>query len=352
MNVPSLRLAGQRIASGRVATPEEAVAWMGAVQAQDRAMSLWAIGLRTDGCSEADVEAAVSAGRIVRTWTMRRTIHFAAAEDVHWMMALTRERVLRAYRKSLARLGLDEDDLATARRVVAKALEGGSRLTRPALYERLEAAGVPCGQSRGTHLMWRLGQEGITCFGPRDGKQPTMVLLDEWVTRRRDLAGDEALAEFASRYFRSHGPATAHDFAWWSGLTMGDARRAIAAAGLEEVSVGDETHYLDPSAVGAPVEGVYLLPAFDEYLVAYRGRAEVIEPAHLGRVNRGGGMFAPIVVVDGRVEGTWRRTVKRTTVEVAPEAFGRLEAQALEGIEAQAARFGEFLGVPAVVTAG
>ena len=52
-------------------------------------------------------------------------------------------------------------------------------------------------------------------FGPTDGKQPTFALFDEWITHSRDLAGDEALAEFALRYFTSHGPATVRDFAWW-----------------------------------------------------------------------------------------------------------------------------------------
>ena len=68
----------------------------------------------------------------------------------------------------------------------------------------------------------------MICSGPRRGKQFTYALVEERAPRARVLPRDEALAELARRYFQSHGPATVHDFAWWSGLTVKDARAGAA----------------------------------------------------------------------------------------------------------------------------
>jgi hypothetical protein len=350
-DIVRLRLANQRIAHTSFSTPEEAVSWMGAMQAQDYLMSLWAIGLRTNGCTEADVEAAVGEGSIVRTWTMRRTIHFAAAEDIHWMMRLTSERIIKSYGKNMTRLGLDGELLAKARKVVVKALEQDHCLTREALYQRLSAAGVPTDKGRGIHLLWRIGQEAITCFGPRDGKQYTFVLLDEWVTKRRDLTRDEAITEAARRYFTSHGPATAQDFAWWSGLTMKDVRAGIASADLVEEAIDGAPHYMGPDQVTAANDGVFLLPAFDEYLISYKDRSAIIDPADMGLVNRGlNGMFNPIVVIDGRIEGTWKRDLKKNTVTVKPSPFEAFSTKSTKRIGSEAHRFGRFLGLDAQIS--
>jgi len=350
-DITRFRLANQRISNSSFSTPKEAVSWMGAMQAQDYLMSLWAIGLRTTNCTEADVEAAIEDGLIVRTWTMRRTIHFAAAEDVHWMMSLTKERIIKAYGKNMARLGLDEDHLVKARRVVVEALEKEGCLTRDALKERMEAAGVPVDKSRGVHLLWRIGQEAISCFGPRQGKEYTFVLLDDWVRNRRDLTREEAISEATRRYFASHGPATAQDFAWWSGLTMKDVRSGIASADLIEEAIDDATYYMGPDQATAANDGVYLLPAFDEYLISYKDRSAIIDAAGMGLVNRGlNGMFNPIVVVDGRIEGTWKRDLKKNTVTIKPSPFEAFSTKSTRGICSEAHRFGTFLELDAQVS--
>lgn len=349
-DITRLRLAGHAISRTSFSTPEQVVSWMGAMQAQDYLMSLWGIGLRTTGCTEADVEASIRAARIVRTWTMRRTIHFAAAEDVHWMMSLTKERIIKAYGKNMTRLGLDEDHLKKARKVVVKALEQDHCLTRDALYERMSAEGIPIDKSRGIHLLWRIGQEAITCFGPRDGKEYTFVLLDEWVANPRVLSREEALAEAARRYFTSHGPATAPDFAWWSGLTMKDVRAGIADANLVEETIDGTTYHLGSEHLDAPKNGVYLLPSFDEYLISYKDRTAIIDPNDMQLVNRGlNGMFRPIVVIDGRIEGTWTRKTKTHSVTLDPHPFVRFTQKSRTGIAAEANRFGTFLGLQADV---
>ena len=96
--------------------------------------------------------------------------------------------------------------------VAPSGADAGSRAPR---RTRPSSAG-----QRGIHVLGQLAQEGLLCLGPREGRQPTFVLLDDWIPRSRDLPREEALAVLATRYFASHGPATLQDFTWWSGLTM------------------------------------------------------------------------------------------------------------------------------------
>ena len=279
---------------------------------------------------------------------MRGTLHFVARADVRWLVALLAPRVIRRAAGRYRELGLDDATFAKCRDLLEQALDGAAPLPRRDALASLERAGVTTSGQRGVHILGRLAMEGVLCMGPHGDKQPTFTLVDTWVPRARGgvLAGDEALAELTRRYFTSHGPATERDFAWWSGLTLGEARRAIAAAApdIRSTTARGVTHY-----AGAEVEApartrppALLLPAWDEYTVAYRGRDELLDAEHAARL--GNGIFAPVVVVDGRVVGTWRRTTKRSRVAVAldlVEAPSRAVAVALEHA---AARYGALVG--------
>jgi hypothetical protein len=307
LDVARLRLHNQLVTRHAFERPGEVVRWMGAVQAQDYAGALWAVGLRLSGATASDVERAVAEREIVRTWPMRGTLHFVPPEDTRWMLELLTPRVVARSAGRYRQLGLDEATLSRSRRTVERALAGGRRLTRPALYRKLEAAGIATAEQRGIHILGWLAQKGVVCFGPREGKQPTLTLLDEWVPEPRRLAREEALAELAKRYFTSHGPATLHDFAWWSGLPMADARAALAAVASDITSetAGERTLWFPPSGAIAKRAGAHLLPVYDEYTVAYRDRSDVLDPALARRA--GNGIFGNVVVVDGQVVGTWTK---------------------------------------------
>jgi hypothetical protein len=232
------RLANLCIAASAARDPAGVVTALGAMQAQDYASSLWAIGLRLAGATLTEVEKAVAARTIVRTWPMRGTLHFVPAPDVRWMLDLLTPRVLAGSVNRQAALELDAAVFARCRQVFQRALTGGRQLTREEMLTTLERGGIPVDPRRGYHILWRLGQEQFLCFGPRAGKQPTFVLLDEWVPASRRLSREESLAELARRYFTSHGPATLRDFVWWSGLKVSDARTAIE---LSSSSLASET---------------------------------------------------------------------------------------------------------------
>lgn len=344
------RLHNQRLAATNFEDPADAVRWLGAVQAQDYLGALWAIGLRTRNATEKIVERAIADRAIVRTWPMRGTLHFVAAEDARWMLELMTRRVVAASAKRLDReYGLDEKVAGRSGEAVARALEGGRHLTRDAIYRTLENARISTAGGRGLHITWRMAHDGLICFGPREGKQQTFALLDEWVPGAKRMARDEALAELARRYFTSHGPATVHDFAWWSGLLLSDAAEGLAMAGGELASfdLGDRKCWTSTSTPpGGSSPRAFLLPAFDEYTVAYRDRDAIVESAH-ARHAEGMDILRPAIVMNGRVTGSWTRTLAKDSVTFELTPFTRLGATARRVVAAAGRRYAAFLELSA-----
>lgn len=353
MDAPDIgqqRLRNQRITGRRFGQPAEVVRWMVGMQAQDYRQALWAIALRTRSARLADVEQAVSSGRIVRTWPMRGTLHFVPAEDVRWLLDLLAPRRLAADRTRLQQLGLDERVLERCGQLFSDALRGGGRLSRSAMLQLLAEAQIDTTGQRGYHILGRLAQAGLLCLGPVQGNEQTFVLLDDWVPAPRRLGREAALAELAARYFASHGPATVEDFAGWAGLTLTAAREGLAAAqsGLVSERRGARTWWCgnDEERGGDDPPSVVLLPGFDEYLLGYRDRSAVLAAAHAYRVVPGGnGVFFPIVVEGGQVIATWKGAVKRGAVQVTVNPFTE-GAVSTDRLAEAARRYGDFLGVP------
>jgi hypothetical protein len=349
LDIAEGRLQSQRIAGAGFKAPGEVVAWMGAVQAQDYLAALWAVGLRTEAAQEDAVEQALADRTIVRTWPMRGTLHFVAPADIRWMLALMAPRMLAGRRTRHRQLELDQDTFDRARDLIVPALEGGRRLTRDALYEILEAAGISAAGQRGIHILQMLALEGLLCFAAREGKQQTFALLEEWVPPARKLTRDESLAELVARYFTSHGPATVQDFTWWSGLTVADAKKGIELAGsrLEWEVIDGRAYGFAAAAAQAPKSSsptAYLLPAFDEYTVAYRDRSAVLDPSHGGIVSTNG-IFYPAIVLDGQVVGTWKRAIGKGAVTITLSPFIPLKKKQRQAVTEAAERYADFLGV-------
>lgn len=345
----AMRLHHQGIASPQAATVADTVARLGAVQAQDYHAALWAVGLRTAGASEADVEAAIARGEIIRTWPMRGTLHLLTAADVRWMLALMASRVIALDAARQQReYGLDQRLAGLCADVLSRALEGGRRLTRSALYEVLETAGIATGQQRGLHILGLLAQQGVLCQGPREGRQPTFALLREWAPQSRDLPREQALTELALRYFRSRGPATVQDFSNWSGLTVTDARRGLQAAAqqLQKTSLDGRDYWFGADAEPHPAPAVHLLPAFDEYLIAYKDRSAALDPAIARQVIGVNGLYNPVIVIDGRVAATWKRSIGRESVALELQPLRTLKRTELRAIGDCVRRYGQFLGKP------
>ncbi|MGB8353315.1 MAG: winged helix DNA-binding domain-containing protein [Chthoniobacteraceae bacterium] len=345
------RLINQQIASSRHKSAAELVAGFGAMQAQDYSNALWAIGLRLPDATEKEIEQAVADRKIVRTWPMRGTLHFVAAEDVRWMLALLTPRIVAGSASRCRELELDDKIFARCGKLFASALKGGQQFTREAMMQLLESDGITAGSQRGYYILWRLAQEGVLCFGPRSGKQQTFTLLDEWVVKSKKMDHDAAVAELARRYFTSHGPATLLDFAGWSGLKVSDARAGLESITRELSSMSvDDTVYWMPRELPDAAEGVlpegYLLPGFDEYLLGYKERSAVLELRHAQKVVPGSnGIFLPTLMIDGRIAGTWKRAVKKNAVVITISPFATVK-KIEKKLAAAAGRYSRFTGLP------
>jgi len=362
-NIVRHRLANQRISDlvSGAKRPEDALASMGAMQAQDYPAALWAIGLRCENSTQKDIEAAIAEKRIVRTWLLRGTLHFVASSDIHWMVRLLAPR-LTAYSASRERqLGIGDDIVKKSKTLFARALEGGRRLRRDEMYEVLKKGRITAKDMRGYHLLYRAASDGLICFGAHDGKRPTFTLLDEWIVDRKEISDDRALGELASRYFTSHGPATIKDYVWWSGLKVSDAKTGVEGASpqLVEEEIGGKTYYAPRNEPKSRDDGrtVHLLPAFDEYLVGYSDRSAMLgnektqERLRSGKITftHSNGIFLPTLVIDGEVVGTWKRRDDDGKAILTVQTFVKLDDEQLEGVKRAAERYGDFLGVPVLL---
>jgi DNA glycosylase AlkZ-like len=344
------RLRAQQISRHDFDTPAKLVSWLGAVQAQEYPAAKWALGLRLPrGATDQSIENAVSDGSILRTHALRWTWQFVSPDDIRWLIELVRARLNERARKRHGDLGLDAATFRKCNTVIEKAIRDGSNLTRDEIAARLKGARIsPAGQ-RLPHILARAELEGIICSGARKGKHSTYALLDLRVPKsKKRFTREEALAELAHRYFVSRGPATVSDFSWWSGLAPAEARSGVESVKSKLVSktIDGKSYFSGPSKPARSTKGLaYLLPAFDEYLVAYRNRDAVLDPNVAKRVNAGGGILWPTVVVDGRVVGTWRRVLSRTTVFIEIGLFEKRARAAKDAIADAAARYGTFLGL-------
>ena len=340
-----LRLANQLI-SAPAANPRDAVHHLLAMQAQDFAQAVWAVGLRS-ASSRTEVLAALERGEIVRAAPFRGTLMFVAAEDLGWILSVTSARTLASGAGRFRALGLDETVFNKARDVALSTLSGGRSLDRAGFFAALGLHNIATDGQRGYHIIWWLAQQQVLCWGPPMGTQQALVLVDEWIQHPRVLTRDEAVRELAQRYFTGHGPATLKDFAWWAGITLADARAGIAAAELVALDF-EGVHFFTVHTELAPGGATYALPGFDEYVLGYTDRSHALTPETFRRIVPGNnGIFLPIIVDNGVVTGTWRRATsspsRGAVTTVTPEYFDTPTPETAARFEPHASRYRAFV---------
>jgi hypothetical protein len=341
------RLLNQHIARPQFAKPAEVVAWLVAVQAQDFAGAKWSLGLRLNGAIDADVERDFNDGKILRTHLLRPTWHFVAREDIRWLLALTAPLVHQANASLYRKLGMDGTVFKRSNDALAKALADGRQLPREELRGVLARAGVATdGKMRMSYLLMHAELDGVICSGGRQGKQFTYALLDERAPPGKLPTRDEMLAELARRYFQSRGPATVHDLAKWSGLTVADARRGLEAikSGLQnEVIDGQSLWFSTPEGQAkTTARTAYLLSVYDEFVSGYKDRRAVIADDVAARLKALGNALTHILVVSDQIVGSWKPVLEMDTVHVrASPLVGLSETETLALTKA-ARRYGEF----------
>lgn len=331
-----------------VDSPSEVVECFGAVQAQNYSDAKWSLVLRMRAGTETTIERAFNEGKILRTHVMRPTWHFVHPNDIRWLVELTSSRVNLANAFMYRRAGLDADHFSHSNKIIAKALDGKQYLTRGELAQALEERGVETKGFRLVYLIMRAELEALICSGPRRGKQFTYALFDDRVSHSESLDRSQALSRLLQRYFAGHGPASLHDFVWWSGLTMSDAKSALEDSRSElsyEVRDG-ETYWfpdLHPRHGVKASNEVLLLPTYDEFLVGYSssGRLRMEGYENWKRMP-----FSSPLVFHNKIVGSWKREFGNGVVNVELAPFLTLNNNELEILIAAVNRYGEFLEKP------
>jgi hypothetical protein len=340
------RLLNQGLIAAKHASISESVSWLGAVQSQEFTDAKWSVGQRVGTVNEDDFDRAFNDGTILRTHVLRPTWHFVAAADIRWMLALTATRVKMCMRTNDRKLGLDEAVFSRSNNIIEQALANRESLTRLELAEVLRQNEFQLKENSLVHLLMRAELETIICSGPlREGKQ-TYALLAARVPQSKQFTQEEALAELTFRYFRSHGPATAQDFSWWSGLTLTDARTGLELnkARLSSERIDDVTYWFEPRAslVNPPAE-LHLLPNFDEYVVSYTNRQALLRSA--GQLLAQGELLSHrTLIMDGQVAGTWKPDKTKAGTTITINTFSKLSNNELILLTQAVQRYGTFYG--------
>jgi hypothetical protein len=354
LDIAQARLSNQLLGNKKLSQPGRVVAWMGAVQAQDFAAAKWSLGLRLHQATDSEIETAFNIGAILRTHVMRPTWHFVAPPDLRSLLALTAPRVHATNAHMYRRLELDQGLLSRCRAVFTKALRDKNYLTRSELAKQLAENRIRASGQRLAYLIMHAELEALICSGPRRGKQFTYALLDERVPRSQKLRREEALARWAFRYFASHGPAQLKDFVWWSGLSAEAGQRGLELASPQlarELIEGNAYWYSPRSRTVTPkTPTALLLSIYDEYTIAYRDRSALGGERYIERLLSMGNALTSVLILDGKLVGTWKRVLKRGRVEITTNPFRRLRKDEHAAVKAAAARYGAFLEMPSALT--
>jgi Winged helix DNA-binding domain len=351
LNISGVRMVSQQFCGTSIKTGSDMVSWFGAVQGQEYTLTKWALGLRLPHLKEDDIEKEFNAGKLLRTHLMRSTWHIVHADDIRWILQLTAPRVEAINAFMYKTLELDSAQFRKSNKVIAGLLKERHHQTRKEINEFLKRNRIIAEGHRLAYILMKAEIEGIICSGPRHGNQFTYALLDERTPGARTKDRDAALADFTRKYFRGRGPATVHDFATWSGLTMGDCRNGVdyILPELEKYNLENKEYYFinrKPPDVVLP-EKPFLLPIYDEFIMGYKNRAAMLEFIE----NSGNGrdiLFNNMILHKGQVIGTWRRIAVKKHLSFETDLFISLNPELKENLQKEIVRFGEFFGLTTV----
>ncbi len=333
----------------------ERIAGLHAQVASSAELTLWA---RIEDLDRDAVQNALAESRdLIKTWSMRGTLHLLPAREFAvWQNA---QRTRTYYRKpvSLRAGGISVEELDALIEAVRQALDG-TMLTREQLAAEVgKSTTAQLGDKlRGSwgSLLKPAAFEGHLAFGPADRQRVRFVRPDQWLDQPDLLDGDpdEALDEVITRYLAASGPSTREEIARWWYQTPAEAGRVLKRLGeaVHEVDVeGTKTYALtdqlkDLKKAKPPKGHVRLLPAFDQYVITATKQVEHFTPGPVGdRIYRKQGWLSAVVLVDGRMDGIWKHEVKGNAVQVSVEPFVPFSAKTRKAVERDAERLSGYL---------
>jgi hypothetical protein len=344
------RLYNQHLIGDKFKTPYETVSYLGAVQSQDYFGASWSLAQRLENSTQESINQAFNDGKILRTHIMRPTWHFVAPEDLRWIEELTAPRVKQFMAHYNRNLELDEKLFAKSTVAIVKILKEKKYATRQELKTELTKIGIKTDVQRLAHIVMWAELDAVICSGPRIGKQFTYALLVDRAPKTKNKTRDEALHELTKRYFASHGPAQIKDFSWWSGLTMKDAENGLSMikSKLKEEKVDEKTFYFYPNQFRTKPKPpkAFLFSIYDEYTIAYKDRSATGADRYIEKFLSMGNALTAVIILNGKAIGSWKRILKKSTVEITLNPFEDLNKRDFEALEKEAKAYGKFLNLP------
>lgn len=310
----------QKLLQSDFTNPEQVVSYMAAMQGQEYAMAKWAIALRMQETNESEMDKAFNEGRILRTHLLRSTWHFVAQEDIRWMLDITAPQIIKNNSFMYRKCELDSVLFNKCNAILERLLRDNNCLTRDSIKQEFSNNGIEGDGLRIGLIMIQAELEGVVCSGPRSGNQFTYALIDERAPNAKRLSREEALYELCFRYFKSRGPASLKDLTTWSSLTVKDAKEGLSmiAANFEKTTIEGVEYYYPPDIPSIKDKQLdFLMPDYDEYGMGYKDRSVLIEPGSAGNKNQ----FDRVVIVNGMIAGSWKRTLKKDSVLLDQQLF-------------------------------
>lgn len=348
MDIPSLRLSNQHLTGNKFDDVGDLVDYFGALQSQDFPAAKWSLGLRLKNTTNLDIENAYNEGKILRTHILRPTWHFISPQNLVWIQKLTSSRVKQLMGHYNNKLDLTPKIFTKSNAVITKALQNHNYLTRQELRKALEGVGIKADLQRLAHLMIWAELEGLITSGPLRGKQFTYALVDERIARTKNPSREEALARLTLKYFQSHGPAQLKDFAWWSGLTTKEAGVGISLveSKLVPISLNGKAYWFlkGTGNIEKKIKKIFLLSVYDEYFIGITDRSDILDKEYRSSLPIGNALLTSLLIIDGKVEGTWKRKINKNRIEFKIYPFKTINLTVKKAVEKEAADYAKFFG--------
>jgi hypothetical protein len=358
--ISAFRLARHNLLARKAGDPVAVSRAICGIQAQLMASAHMAVWARGHDLRPADITAALAKTRsLVKTLCMRRTLHLVPSDEFPLYISALKPSRMAALMRVMSRFGITQKDVDCLNGTVVDALSSGPMtraelyaLVRPRMNQKIKAWMERVASPFSPTLT-----EGLICYGPENGRETTFVRADQWLPRLETIPEQEAKRALFRGYLGAYGPATLQDVAYWSGMSMKEARQVLALleGDLTEVQVVDKPALIlsrdyEELIAGGPVkDSVRLLPGFDPYLLGHADKTPLVRPDDYKRVYRNQGWITPVVLVNGEVAAIWtsKRRGRFLSIEVEPlrKLPGRIRAQ----IEEEAASLGAFLECPVEV---
>lgn len=343
-DIANYRFTNQQLAGTKFTGAVDLIAWFGAVQAQEYAQTKWGLGLRLANTVDSDIEKAFNDGKILRTHILRPTWHFVTAEDIRWLLMLTAPRVNAANAFMYKSLALDEKVFNRCNDIMIAELQGGRHLTRDAINEAFQKNNIDAKGHRLSYIMMQAELRGLVCSGARMGNQFTYALLEERVPQTDEKNYDEALTEITKRYFLSRGPASIKDFSTWSGLTLTACKQGIEMNKpyLNTQIIENTEYYFTDRATqnDKQIKEIFLLPIYDELIMGYKDRDPIFEFKNSLKTAKL--LYECMIIFEGQVIGSWKRTMKQKSMEVEFDLFKPLTKNQTKALEHALLRLEDF----------